>query len=83
MIYYLRLKDDKHKRCYKVIEAVSLKAAVNAIYSAQITGSIGHTDIRTEHIAGKPINEWPSKTLAKVIRVNSDYSEAIPYQKAY
>jgi len=83
-MYYIRLKDDRHNRRWKVREAVSLKAAVAAVQHAMVTGSIGHTDTLQNHIPGLPWAQQPKpKTLANVIRVNSDNTEAEAYKSAY
>lgn len=74
MLYYLRLKDDKHNRRYKVREAVSVKAAVHCIWHAQATGSVGGKDLITE-IVGEDRRE---RVLADVVRVNDDLSEVRP-----
>jgi len=78
-MYYLRIKDDKHGRRWKVREAVSLRAAYNCIIMAMATGSIGGKDTTTDHRQADP----RIVVLADVIRVNSDNTEAEPYKAAY
>jgi hypothetical protein len=79
-MYYVRLKDDKHGRRWKVREAVSLKAAVGSIRMAMATGSIGDTVCETTKDAN---GVYVDTILASVIRVNSDNTEAEPYKAAY
>ena len=81
-MYYVRLKDDKHKRRWKVRQAVSLQAAYNCIIEAMVTGSIGGTDYTVKYPFGLsgPRHEV---VTADVIRVNSDNTEAEPYKAAY
>lgn len=72
MIYYI--KDNLGHR-WKVRQAISVKAACNAIASARVMGSIGSKDtLSTRYVDGKP-----DRVLADVVRVHSDYTE----QKAY
>lgn len=78
-MYYVRCKGDKANRRWKVREAVSLKAAINEISHAMVTGSIGGKSTVTDH---GPV-ESKTRVLADVIRVNSDNTEAQPYQTAY
>ena len=74
-MYYIRLKDDRHNRRYKVIEADSLHAAVGEVYNAQATGSIESSSYIYE--------QGHKRCLACVVEVNSDLTERQPYQKAY
>lgn len=79
MLYYLRIKSDKAQRRWKVRKAVSLRAAYNEVIWAMASGSIGGTTTVTD--VGSD-----GRTLtveADVIRVNSDNTEARPYEKAY
>lgn len=85
-MYYIRLKDDRHNRRWKVREAVSLKAAVAAVHSAMASGSIGSKDTKTPVVrctAPGPIVFGKTIVLADVIRVNSDNTEAVPYGGSY
>ena len=82
-MYYLRIKDDKHGRRWKVREAVSLRAAYNCIIMAMATGSIGGKDTKTDYSPGTPWDQRNERVLADVIRVNSDNTEAEPYKAAY
>lgn len=85
MLYYLRLKDDKANRRWKVREAVSLKAAINSINFAMATGSIGSKDCRKEmsRASNGDLILTREVVLADIVRVNSDNSEAQAYQLAY
>ena len=74
-MYYIRLKDDRHNRRYKVVEAESLEAAVSEVYNAQSTGSIGGSSYIYEN--------GNERCLACVVQVNSDLTECQPYQKVY
>lgn len=76
MMYYLRLKDDRHGRRWKVREAVSVKAAVECIEHAMATGSVGAKDTVTDYT----LAPWNQKTttLADVVRVHPDNTEVQP-----
>ncbi len=78
-MYYVRRND----RRWKVREAVSLNAALNAIASAMVSGSIGSKNTITEAKPGRPMSEWPTRVLADVIEVNSDLTECKAYQARY
>lgn len=78
-MYYVRIKNDKANRRWLVREAVSLRAAYNEIIMAMATGSIGGKGVRVVH-EGEDRRE---QVLADVVRVNSDLTEAVPYQTAY
>lgn len=80
MFYIVRTKDGRR---WKVKEAVSLKAACTAISHAIVTGSIGHTDMRTNYVENKPFDEWPRFIVASVHQINSDGTERQPYTTAY
>lgn len=77
-MYYLRFKDDKSRQRWKVREAVSLRAAVNCINFARVSGSVGGKDTETKYIPGVPFNEQPVRVLADVVKVNDDLSERQP-----
>lgn len=81
MLYYVRLKDDKHKRRYKVRQAKSLTNVINCILFAQASGSVGGVDTRTDYYSGFPHGN--PEVLADVVEVNSDNTERAPYTKAY
>lgn len=75
MMYYIRINGDRAKRRWKVREAVSLRAAYTEVVMAMATGSIGGTTITK--------SESGQRVVSSVIRVNSDLTEAQPYQAAY
>lgn len=81
-MYYVRLKDDKHNRRWKVRQAVSLQAAISCINWVMASGCIGGKDCATTYNNGYsgPVMH---KVIADVVRVNSDNTEAQPYQTAY
>lgn len=74
-MYFVKLKDGRR---WKVREAVSLKAACDAIGQARVTGSVGAKDILNETYVGGGIT-----VLADVVQINSDGSERQPYTMAY
>lgn len=75
MMYYLRFKDGQR---WKVREAVSLKAALNGIAHATVTGSIGDKLTIDERLCGGGI-----RIISDVIQVNSDNTEREPYSQGY
>lgn len=76
-MYYVKLKDDQHGRRYKVREALSLNMAIECIWHAQATGSVGGKDtVRDLSTGGEAI-------LADVVEVNSDYTERQPCTMRY
>lgn len=79
MQYYIRVKGDPYMRRWGVRQAVSLRAAMEAIDHARVTGSIGHTDTLTKYDKGVATGI----TLASVIQVNSDNSPRIAYTERY
>lgn len=80
MMYYARLKNDRHNRRWKVREAVSLVKAVGEINFAMATGSVGGRSVLTTIARDGSRHE---QVLADIVRVNSDNTEAQPYQAAY
>ncbi len=74
MMYYIKVGG----RRWKVRQAVSLKAALDCIAHARVTGSVGAKDTSTEALPGRPYSEWPTKVLADVVQVNSDLTERQP-----
>lgn len=70
----IRDKSDKHNRRWKIREAVSLEAAMIAITSARVSGSIGAKNTLNETFIGGDIT-----VLADVVQVNSDNTERTPY----
>jgi hypothetical protein len=75
-MYYLRFKEDKHGRRWKVREAVSLKAAINCIIMACATGSVGGKDTIAE--AATRSDPPTPRVLADVVRVHPDNTEVSP-----
>lgn len=63
---------------WKVREAVSEEAALNAIASARCSGSVGHKDVIDYRYAG-----GGEKVLADVVQINSDGSDRQPYTEPY
>ncbi len=64
-------------RRWKVREAVSLKAAINEIAMAMVTGSVGSKSLQSA---------WPAFTetvIADVVALNSDNTERQPYTMGY
>lgn len=78
-MYYVKVGG----RRWKVREAISLKAALDCIAHARVTGSVGGKDVVTNALPDRPYGEWPSKVLADVVQVNSDLTERQPYSEAY
>lgn len=75
-MYFIRLKNDRHNRRWKVREAKSLRHAIEEIDHARVTGSVGgRTDLT--RVDGSVV------VLADVVQVNSDGSERQPYTQAY
>lgn len=74
-MYYIRLNNGRR---WKVREAVSLNAALDAIAEAHVSGSIGQTDILDETLCG-----GIRRVMADVVQVNSDNTERQPYTQAY
>lgn len=81
-MYIVRMKDDPAKRRWKVREAKSLKAAVNAINMARASGSVGATDVITTD-THKAYEDWNREVQASVVQINSDGTERQPYTQAY
>lgn len=78
-MYYVRLKEDRHGRRWKVREAVSLKAACNEIVMAMATGSVGGKSTVSDHVLGLPFDQQPPpRVLADVVRVHPDNTEVRP-----
>lgn len=75
IVYFVRLKDGRR---WKVREAISLKAACDAIAHARVLGSIGAKDILNQTYVGGGIT-----VLADVVQINSDGSERQPYTAAF
>lgn len=71
----VRCKGDRHNRRWLVRDARSLKDVIDEIAHAMVTGSIGGKSILYSN--GTEI------VMADVIRVNSDNTEAKPYEQAY
>lgn len=82
-MYYIRIKEDRHARRWKVREAVSINAACRAVTAACASGSIGWKDLQTDVDLGRPVTEWPTRVLAEVVQVNSDNTERQAYTEAY
>jgi hypothetical protein len=80
MMYYLRLKDDRHGRRWKVRQAVSVKAAVECIQHAMVTGSVGGKDTVTEYDPRVPfaMSARNTRVIADVVRVHPDNTEVQP-----
>jgi hypothetical protein len=74
-MYFVKLQDGRR---WKVREAVSLKAACNAIAHARVTGSVGATDTLDQTYSGGGVT-----VLADVVQINSDGTERQPYTMAY
>lgn len=68
---------------WKVREAVSLKAALNSIAHAMVTGSIGDSVYVTTIPQGGSFSDRVKKCIASVIKINSDGTECQPYTPAY
>lgn len=63
---------------WKIRQAISMNAAINAITSARISGSVGAKLSRDDtYIGGTKYIE------ADVVRLNSDGTERQPYTQAY
>lgn len=73
MVYYIRCPDGSR---WKVKAARSLKAAINEIAHATVSGSVGSSSFMY------PVNE-PMYVIADVHRVNSDNTEQKPYTELY
>lgn len=78
-MYYIRCKDGSRYQ----VEAISLKAALQEIAMARVTGSIGSSSYQFEHIPGVPFDQLPRTTIAKVHRVNSDNTLQQPCTMVY
>jgi hypothetical protein len=63
---------------WKVREAKSEKAALAAIASARVSGSVGAKNTLDETLIGRGIT-----VLADVVKINSDDSEVKPYTLPY
>ena len=63
-------------RRWLVREAVSEQAAMDAITSARVSGSVGHKDIVLSVGGHKQV-------LADVVQINSDDTERQPYTEPY
>ena len=63
-------------RRWKIREAVSMKAAMNAIAHARVSGSVGAKDILTNV-------DRVTRVMADVVQINSDGTERQPYTEAY
>ena len=72
-MYYI--KDSNNDR-WKVREAVSIKAACNAIAMARVSGSIGGKNILDDTLCG-----GNKRVVADVVRVHSDFTEQKPYEE--
>ncbi len=63
---------------WSVREAVSLKAVINAIAQARVSGSIGSKNLLDETYVGGGVT-----VVADVVQLNSDNTERQPYTAAY
>lgn len=79
-MYYIRFKDDKTRQRWKVREAVSLRAAVNCINMARVSGSVGGKDTETKYNSyyGGYDRVPVTHVLADVVKVNDDLTERQP-----
>ena len=69
---------EMHGRRWKIIEAESRDDAINEIYHALATGSVGSLSMVDEtNISGC------KRVVANVVQINSDGTERQPYTAAY
>lgn len=69
--YIIRCPDGSR---WKVRQAISLKAALNEIAHARVTGSVGSSTIVDETLCG-----GTKRAIADVIRIYKDGTEVKPY----
>lgn len=65
-------------RRWLVREAVSERAAMDAITHARVGGSVGHRDVIDKRFVG-----GGEEVQADVVEINSDGTERQPYTEAY
>lgn len=63
---------------WKVREAVSRQAAMEAIVKARCSGCVGGRDVLDQTACGGAVT-----VLADVVQINSDGTERQPYTKSY